>query len=193
MGHEGHEHDHGGHHHGDHHHHKHHHASPTAEEHRRHAPATVSAFVVTCSDSRDEAHDETGRLLKGALEAAGHTIAGHLLIRDEPNEIRQALEKAAAAGARAVIFNGGTGISRRDSTVETLRSLFEKELPGFGELFRALSYEEIGSPAWLSRACAGTRQGMIVFCVPGSPNAGRLAMDRLILPELGHLVRELSR
>jgi molybdenum cofactor biosynthesis protein B len=153
----------------------------------------VAAYVVTCSDTRTVAEDETGRLILQALTQAGHEGAGHQVVRDEPSAIRQALADAERAGARAVVFNGGTGISSRDQTLETLRPLFEKELPGFGELFRALSYAEIGSPAMLSRAAAGICRGMVVFSLPGSPNAVRLAMDRLILPELGHLVRELTK
>jgi molybdenum cofactor biosynthesis protein B len=153
----------------------------------------VSAFVVTCSDSRDAAHDESGRVLRDALESAGHQVAGSVVVKDDPEAIRGALEQARAAGARAVLFNGGTGIGRRDSTVETLRALFEKELPGFGEIFRMLSYRQIGSAAMMSRATAGTYQGMILFALPGSPQAVRLALDALILPELGHAVRELTR
>jgi molybdenum cofactor biosynthesis protein B len=175
MAHEGHDHDHDHDHehgHGHHHHHEHHHGASTskvAAEHKAHAPVHVSAFVVTCSDSRDEAHDESGRVVKALLEGAGHTVSGYRVVRDEPEQIRAMLSEAQAAGARAVIFNGGTGIGRRDSTVETLQGLFEKTLPGFGELFRALSYREIGSAAMMSRATAGTYQGMILFALPGSP------------------------
>lgn len=212
MGHEGHDHDHDhghghghSHGHGDHkHEHRHHHShaahghvhhghSHAAEEHKSHAPAHVSVFVVTCSDSRDEARDESGRALRGGLEAAGHTLCGYKVVKDEPEAIRAALAEAAAAGARAVLFNGGTGIGRRDTTVETLRGLFEKELPGFGEIFRMLSFQQIGSAAMLSRATAGTYQGMILFAMPGSPQAVKLALESLILPELGHAVRELTR
>ncbi|MBM7115186.1 molybdenum cofactor synthesis domain-containing protein [[Archangium] primigenium] len=153
----------------------------------------VSTFVVTCSDSRDTARDESGRVLREVLESEGHTVSGYKLIPDEPDAIRATLNEAREAGARAVLFTGGTGIGRRDSTVETLRGLFEKELPGFGELFRMLSYQEIGSPAMMSRATAGTWQGMILFALPGSPQAVRLGLHKLILPELGHAVRELTR
>ncbi|HYI00993.1 molybdenum cofactor biosynthesis protein B [Hyalangium sp.] len=149
--------------------------------------------MVTCSDSRDEARDESGRALRSGLEAAGHTLSGYKLVKDEPEAIRAVLAEAAGAGARAVLFNGGTGIGRRDSTVETLRGLFEKELPGFGEIFRMLSFKQIGSVAMMSRATAGTYQGMIVFAMPGSPQAVKLALEVLILPELGHAVRELTR
>jgi molybdenum cofactor biosynthesis protein B len=204
MGHEGHDHDHDhehghDHHHGHKHDHHHHHPhaghghSPSAEEHKARAPAQVSAFVVTCSDSRDEARDESGKALRSGLEMVGHTLCGYKVVKDDPEAIRAVLAEAQAAGARAVLFNGGTGVGRRDSTVETLRPLFEKELPGFGELFRMLSFKEIGSAAMMSRATAGTYQGMIVFVMPGSPQAVRLALRELILPELGHLVREMTR
>jgi molybdenum cofactor biosynthesis protein B len=115
------------------------------------------------------------------------------VVPDDADEIRRSLELALKEGARAVIFNGGTGIGRRDVTVESLQGLFEKHLPGFGELFRMRSFQQIGSPALLSRACAGTYRGMVIFALPGSPQAVKLAMEELILPELGHLVRELTR
>lgn len=169
------------------------HDSDVVREHKAHAPAQVAAFVVTCSDTRDTARDETGTQIAEALGRAGHRLVGRRVIPDDPPAIRGALEEAHAAGAQAVIFNGGTGVSRRDQTVETLRPLFERELPGFGELFRALSYAQVGSPAMLSRATAGTCRGMVLFALPGSPRAAQLAMEKLILPELGHLVRELGR
>ena len=189
MGHDGHDHDH------QHHPHGHGHAghSSSAQEHKSQAPVSVAAFVVTCSDSRAPGQDESGRTLRELLERAGHTVCGQTLIPDEAAQLRAAVETARSAGARALLVTGGTGVGRRDVTLETLRPLFDKELPGFGELFRALSFAEIGSPAMLSRAAAGTVQGMVVFALPGSPHACRLAMERLILPELGHLVRELSR
>ncbi|MCP3101844.1 molybdenum cofactor biosynthesis protein MoaB [Myxococcus sp. K15C18031901] len=164
-----------------------------AHEHKARAPVHVGAFVVTCSDSRDARSDESGRVLRSGLEAAGHTLVGQVVVKDDPEAIREAIAQAQAAGARTILFTGGTGIGRRDCTVETLRALFEKELPGFGELFRMLSYQQIGSPAMMSRATAGTYQGMILFALPGSPQAVRLALDALILPELGHAVRELTR
>ncbi len=201
MGHEGHDHDHDHEHgHAHPHGHDHDHGHPhdhghshAAHEHKAHAPVHVSAFVVTCSDSRAEAQDDSGRVLRDGLESAGHTVCGYRVVRDEAAGIRAALDEARAAGARAVLFNGGTGIGRRDVTVETLQPLLEKTLPGFGELFRMLSYRDIGSPAMMSRAIAGTWQGMVVFALPGSPQAVRLALEKLILPELGHAVRELTR
>ena len=181
MGHEGHD------------HHSADNPSASAKEHKAHAPVTVSAFVVTSSDSRDSAHDESGQLIRRALERSGHSVVGQQVVKDDPAALRQVLEQASGVGARAVIITGGTGIGRRDSTIEAVRPLLEKELPGFGELFRALSFKEIGSAAMLSRALAGSLKGMIVFALPGSPQAVRLAMEALILPELGHLVRELTR
>ncbi len=199
-----HPHDHGPHPHPDHghehgvkpgHHLPHVHAghSHTAASHKAQAPTTVAAFIVTSSDTRSPHTDESGKIIRGLLEGAGHSICGHRVVPDEPAALRALVEEAAASGARALIVNGGTGISRRDQVIETLRPMLEKELPGFGELFRALSFKEIGTPAMMSRALAGTCRGMIVFALPGSPNAVRLAMEALILPELGHAVRELTR
>ena len=149
--------------------------------------------MVTASDSRGEAEDTSGAYLKSALAAAGHVLAGYRIVRDEPAEVRSALDAAAAAGAEAVIVNGGTGISGRDRTYEAVAGLLEKRLDGFGELFRMLSFQEIGSAAMLSRAVAGAWQGRAVFSVPGSTAAVRLAWERLIGPELGHVAFELAK
>jgi len=169
------------------------HGESPAREHRSDAPTHVSCFVLTCSDSRSQAEDVSGRALREGLEAAGHAVVGQTVVRDEPEAIRAAVEGGLDGGARAVLVTGGTGITRRDQTVEAIRPLLDREIPGFGELFRMLSFQEIGSAAWLSRALAGTVRGALVFVLPGSPNAVRLALERLILPELGHAVRELSR
>ena len=149
--------------------------------------------MVTASDSRGEAEDTSGAYLKTALAAAGHVLAGYRIVRDEPAEVRSALDAAAAAGAEAVIVNGGTGISGRDRTYEAVAGLLEKRLDGFGELFRMLSFQEIGSAAMLSRAVAGAWQGRAVFSVPGSTAAVRLAWEKLIGPELGHVAFELAK
>jgi len=149
--------------------------------------------VVTASDSRGEAEDTSGAYLKTALAAAGHVLAGYRIVRDEPDLVRSALAAAAAAGAEAIIVNGGTGISGRDRTYEAVAGLLEKRLDGFGELFRMLSFHEIGSAAMLSRAVAGAWQGRAVFSVPGSTAAVRLAWERLIGPELGHVAFELAK
>ncbi|HZX42757.1 MAG TPA: molybdenum cofactor biosynthesis protein B [Myxococcaceae bacterium] len=169
------------------------HGESPARAHRTDAPTHVACFVLTCSDSRAQADDVSGRALREGLEAAGHGVVGQTVVRDEPEQIRAAIERGLEGGARAVLVTGGTGITRRDQTVEAVRPLLDREIPGFGELFRMLSFQEIGSAAWLSRALAGTVRGALVFVLPGSPNAVRLALERLILPELGHAVRELSR
>ena len=163
------------------------------EEHRRSGARPVRVFVLTASDTRGEAEDTSGAYLKAALSSAGHVLAGYRIVRDEPEEVREALAEAAAAGAEAVIVNGGTGISGRDRTYEAVAGLLEKRLDGFGELFRMLSFQEIGSAAMLSRAVAGTWQGRALFSVPGSTAAVRLAWEKLIGPELGHVAFELAR
>ncbi len=168
--------------------------SPSTAEHKRGAPRRVACFVVTLSDSRTEAGDESGALIRALLEEAGHAVTGYALIQNEPEALRDVLERRASeAGAQAVILSGGTGLSRRDATVEVLEGMLEKRLPGFGELFRMLSFQEIGPSAMMSRAVAGSFRSMVVFALPGSPSAARLALTRLILPELGHAMRELSR
>ena len=179
-------------------HEHHHHAVPSGgdsapREHKAHAPVQVACFVLTCSDSRSAAADTSGKLICDQLEGAGHLVAGRRLVHDEPSEIRKALDEAVGLGARAIVITGGTGIGRRDSTYEVVSSVLEKKLDGFGELFRMLSFEEIGSAAMMSRAVAGTHRGAIIFALPGSTGAVRLALTRLILPELGHAVRELTR
>jgi molybdenum cofactor biosynthesis protein B len=160
--------------------------------HRKEAPARVRCFVLTISDTRTEATDQSGDAIAAALTAAGHEIAGRRLVKDDPSAVRDVVS-AEAATSQVIITTGGTGITRRDSTFEAITALLDKRLDGFGELFRMLSYEEIGSAAMLSRAVAGTIGRSAVFALPGSEHAVRLAMDRLILPEIGHVVRELSR
>lgn len=149
--------------------------------------------VITASDTRGEAEDESGRFLREAAAAAGHEVAFYRVVRDEPSALGAALDAAAEAGAEVVVVDGGTGIAGRDRTYEAVAGRLEKRLDGFGELFRMLSFAEIGSAAMLSRAVAGTWDGRVVFSVPGSLPAVRLAWERLIGPELGHLVRELRK
>lgn len=162
--------------------------------HRARAPGSVRCFVVTVSDTRTEETDEAGKLVRERLAAAGHEIAGYRVVRDEPAEVAALVRRVAADGAAdAVLLDGGTGVARRDSTFEAVSALFEKRIDGFGELFRALSFAEIGPAAMLSRAAAGVVAGVAVFSMPGSPDAVRLAMDRLIVPELAHVVGELRR
>ncbi len=152
----------------------------------------MSCFVVTISDTRTESNDISGDAIVELLEAGGHELAGRRLVRDDPPAVRGAVA-AGAASASVVITTGGTGITSRDSTYEAIAALLEKRLDGFGELFRMLSYQEVGSAAMMSRACAGTIGSSVVFALPGSENAVRLAMTKLILPEMGHIVRELRR
>ena len=163
-------------------------------EHRAAAPVHIGCYVITVSDSRTEENDTGGRLLRDLLSGDGHRVLGHAIVRDEPVTLRDALERQLAVDeVQAVITTGGTGISRRDGSYEVVSALLDKRLDGFGELFRALSFEDIGPPAMLSRACAGTARGKILVSLPGSQNAVRLGMIRLVLPELGHLVREVTR
>jgi len=162
-------------------------------EHRKEAPRSVKFFVVTASDTRGEAEDESGAFLKERIAAGGHTLAGYRIVKDEPVELRAALDAAAAADAEVVVVNGGTGIAARDRTYEAVAAVLEKRLDGFGELFRMLSFTEIGAAAMLSRAVAGVWGGRVVFSVPGSAAAVRLAWEKLIGPEAGHVVRELRK
>ena len=135
-------------------------------------------MVITCSDTRTPETDTSGQLIQKLLKEQGHTITAYHLVKDEPAQI---------------IITGGTGMSRRDSTFEAVDAMLEKRLDGFGEVFRYLTYQDIGSPAIMSRATAGIINGRVLFSTPGSENAVRLAMEKLILPELGHLVKELSK
>jgi molybdenum cofactor biosynthesis protein B len=168
-----------------------------AREHRRHGPAQVRCAVVTISDSRTAETDDSGNWLAGALREAGHTVLEQRIVKDDPSAIESVVKALIAAGAQAVITNGGTGISRRDTTFEALERLLEKKIDGFGELFRMLSYPEIGAAAMLSRAVAGVVGPAVVFAMPGSPAAVKLGLEKLILPELGHAVflaeRDLDR
>ena len=163
------------------------------QEHRAAGPRSVRVFVITASDTRGEAEDESGRLLREGIAAAGHQLAGYRVVKDEPDEIRAALAAADQAAAQAVVVNGGTGIAARDRTYEAVAGLLEKRLDGFGELFRMLSYQEVGSAAMLSRAVAGVWRGKVLFSLPGSRAAVRLGWERLIAPELSHLCHELGK
>lgn len=158
------------------------------KHHKAQAKEPVGAWVVTCSDTRSEETDESGKLVRELLEKDGHTVTGYTLVPDEPAVIRQALADAAAhAGTQVVLVNGGTGISPRDSTYEVVAGMIDKRIDGFGELFRYLSYKEIGSSAMMSRAVAGVAGRVVIVAMPGSRAAVRLAMEELILPELRHM------
>jgi molybdenum cofactor biosynthesis protein B len=163
-------------------------------EHRRDAPARVRCFVLTISDSRTEETDTGGRTIRDLLAAAGHEVAGHAIVADDPDRVRgTVLEQLRRSDVQVVVTTGGTGITSRDRTYEAIQTLLDKRLDGFGELFRMLSFQEIGAAAMLSRASAGVARGRIVVSLPGSVAAVRLGMEKLVLPELGHLVREVSR
>ena len=165
-----------------------------AEDHREaagHGPVPIA--IVTVSDTRTEQTDESGQLIRRLAEEAGHVVVGYRIVKDEPDQVLDALQELAAGEARLIIFNGGTGIGRRDRTFDVISKALEKALPGFGEIFRMLSWEEVGAAAMLSRATAGVYAGKVVFSTPGSPNAVRLALEKLILPEAQHLAWELVR
>lgn len=163
-------------------------------DHRARGPQSVRCFVITVSDTRTEDTDTGGKAIVELLAAAGHLVEGRRLLKDEPHEVAALVrEQAESHHVDVIITTGGTGITRRDSTFEAIDGLLDKRLPGFGELFRMLSFQDIGAAAMLSRACAGTCQGTIVVALPGSESAVRLAMTRLLIPELGHLVTETRR
>jgi len=164
----------------------------SVETHKKNAPASVQCVVLTISDTRATADDTSGDAIARALTEAGHIVVKREIVQDDPQAVRQ-LVSTAAADVPVVITTGGTGITSRDRTYEAIVSLLDKRLDGFGELFRMLSYDDIGSAAMLSRACAGTIGRTAIFALPGSENAVRLAMEKLILPEIGHVVSELLR
>jgi molybdopterin adenylyltransferase len=170
--------------------------SDISSEHHRRAAAErgpVPIAVVTVSDSRTAETDVNGAYLKEHIAAAGHRLSGYRIIKDEPTLVVTAARELSEAGARIILFNGGTGISSRDNTYDALTGLLEKTLPGFGELFRMLSWDQVKSAAMLSRATAGTFNGSVLISTPGSPAAVQLAWERLIEPELEHLAWELTR
>jgi molybdenum cofactor biosynthesis protein B len=168
--------------------------SGAEREHKEQAPRCVGCVVITCSDTRTRESDTSGRLAMDLLTARGHEIVAYHLVKDEPGLIRETVEAASREPrVQAIIINGGTGISRRDSTFEAVDAMLEKRLDGFGELFRWLTYQDIGSPAIMSRATAGVYRDRIVISTPGSEGAVRLAMEKLILPELTHMVQQISK
>jgi molybdenum cofactor biosynthesis protein B len=166
----------------------------TPDEHKKSAPTSVACFVITVSDTKTPATDTSGALIRDLLTAAGHHVAGSTIVRDEPAEVARLVREACRRDdVHAVILTGGTGITSRDSTYEAVEALLDKRLPGFGELFRMLSFQEVGAAAMLSRAQMGLHARRIVVSLPGSPNACRLALEKLLVPELGHLLREARR
>lgn len=162
--------------------------------HKAQAPISVACYVLTVSDSRTPDTDTGGQAIRALLEGAGHLVSGHAIVKDEPVDVAACVrEQLAEPATQIIITTGGTGITSRDGTYEAIDTLLEKRLTGFGELFRMLSFQEIGSAAMMSRATAGTASGKAIFVLPGSPAAVQLAMTRLILPELGHIVQQLRR
>ncbi|HDR7774946.1 molybdenum cofactor biosynthesis protein B [Bacillus tropicus] len=164
-------------------------------EHKKQAPKEVRCKIVTISDTRTEETDKSGQLLHTLLKEAGHTVTSYEIVKDDKESIQQAvLAGYHKEDVDVVLTNGGTGITKRDVTIEAVSALLDKEIVGFGELFRMISYlEDIGSSAMLSRAIGGTIGRKVVFSMPGSSGAVRLAMNKLILPELGHITFELHR
>lgn len=169
-------------------------ASPSAEQHREQAPDSVACAVITVSDTRTLDDDRSGAKIVELLEGAGHRVAARRIVKDEPTQVSALVrELAADAGIDAILLTGGTGIAARDQTPEAVRGLLTRELPGFGEIFRVLSFHEIGAAAMLSRALGGVVGDTIVLLMPGSTPAVRLAMEKLVLPEIAHLVEHARR
>lgn len=167
----------------------------SVDEHRREAPSTVKCYIITVSDTRTMDTDTGGALIQKLLEEAGYEVSGRTIVKDDYEDLRELIYKSSLhSGIEAVLLTGGTGISPRDTTYEAVASLLDKTLPGFGEIFRLLSFtEDIGSAAILSRAIAGTIGNTAIFSMPGSTGAIKLAMERLILPELRHVMREIYK
>ncbi len=158
------------------------------------AEMTVNCAVVTVSDTRSPETDRSGQLIRQFVESAGHRVKEYAIVKDEPAEIRALLQGYSdRADLDVLIFNGGTGIAPRDTTYDAIAGFLEKTLPGFGELFRFLSYQEIGTRAMASRACAGIYQSKLIFSIPGSTGAVKLAVEKLILPEMVHLVNQMRK
>ncbi len=163
-------------------------------EHKQQGPSHVRCFVLTISDTRTEATDTGGKAVAELLTAAGHLLAGRAIVKDDAGMVREVVERQLAdPTVDVVITTGGTGITSRDSTYEAVDALLDKRLDGFGELFRMLSYAQIGAAAMMSRATAGLARGTILIALPGSESAVRLAMDMLVVPELTHLVQQARK
>lgn len=169
--------------------------SQSTNEHREKAKSlgVIGIAIITVSDTRTEATDVNGKWLREQITALGHAVTGYRIIRDEPDQVAAVLDELAATEARILLWNGGTGIAPRDTTFDVLSRKMEKTLPGFGEIFRMLSFEVVGAAAMLSRATAGVYKGKLVVSTPGSPNAVQLAWTRLLAPELEHLAWEVIR
>ncbi|HET9372174.1 MAG TPA: MogA/MoaB family molybdenum cofactor biosynthesis protein [Vicinamibacterales bacterium] len=166
----------------------------SVQEHKAQLPTGIPCFVLTVSDTRTRETDTSGQTIAGHLERAGHRVVGRAVVRDEPAEVARLVRgHVDAAEVRAIVTTGGTGLSRRDTTYEALSAMFDKRIDGFGELFRVLSFDSIGPAAMLSRATAGIVGRTVIFMLPGSEQAVGLAMEKLVVPELAHIVRELDK
>jgi molybdenum cofactor biosynthesis protein B len=171
--------------------------SKVVELHKHNAPTSLGIYIVTCSTSKfkqlkagQAAEDASGDIIAKLATLAGHRVEGRQLISDSKSMIRRVAKKALSSkSVDVLIITGGTGLSRRDVTVESVSSFIDKEIPGFGEIFRRISFDGIGSAAMLSRASAGLAKGKLIFTLPGSPDGVQTAMDRLILPEIGHMIK----
>jgi len=163
-------------------------------QHKEISPKSVFCAVITISDSRTVETDESGNFLKSRLAEAGHQISFYALLKNEPDAIRRTIiDLLVRPELQVIITTGGTGVSHRDVTIETVTTMLDKKLDGFGELFRYLTYQEIGTTSVMSRAMAGIIQGKVIISLPGSLNAVNLATEKIILPEVGHMVREATR
>ncbi len=161
------------------------------QEHRKNSPETVSVTIAVVSDSKTAGNDVSGKLISELLKEAGHNVVDTVFIKNSETDIEETIKKTSPANA--LILTGGTGISARDITAETAQRLFSKTIDGFGELFRMLSFNEIGPASIMSRASAGVYRKKVIFCLPGSPKAVKLAMEKIIIPEIGHIVEELEK
>ncbi len=158
-------------------------------EHKNKAHRTVQCAIITLSDTRDETTDKSGKRIKDLLAEQNQPVTSYQILKDEPDQITAAVrDLLAQPDVDVIITNGGTGIAPRDTTFEAIQGLLEKEIPGFGEMFRMLSYEDIGPAAMLTRATAGVAQGKVIISLPGSTGAVELGMTKLVLPELGHML-----
>jgi molybdenum cofactor biosynthesis protein B len=167
---------------------------PADQEHKAQAPRSVHCFILTVSDTRTEATDTSGRAIAELLTAGGHTVEGRAIVKDDAELVRDTIVRQLAnPDVQAIITTGGTGITSRDRTYEAVTAMLQKRLDGFGELFRMLSYQQIGSAAMMSRACAGLSSGRVIVSLPGSEAAVKLAMERLVIPELPHLVQQAQK
>ncbi len=164
------------------------------QEHKQEAPKSVNCAVLIISNTRTEQNDESGKLIIRALKRNGHRVVSYCILKNDADSIQKKLgELLQEESLQVIITSGGTGISHLDVTVETISQALEKKLDGFGELFRLLTHQEIGSGSIMSRAIGGVAKGKVILCLPGSVGAVSLAMEKIILPEIGHLVREVTR